>query len=58
MVPWVLVEWLVQDQEGLVVLAPGDLGVLEDLAIWVLMVQWEWAQDLRVLDHQRVQDKE
>ena len=51
-------EWLVQDQEDLVVLAPGDLGVLEDLAIWVLMVQWEWAQDLRVLDHQRVQDKE
>lgn len=60
-VPWVLVEWLVQDQEDLVVLAPGDLGVLEDLedlAIWALMVQWEWDQDLQVLDHQQVQDKE
>ena len=57
-VPWVLVEWLVQDQEGPVVLAPGDLGVLEDPAIWALMVQWEWDRDLRVLDHQRVQDKE
>ena len=49
---------MVQDQEDLVVLAPGDLGDLADLAIWALMVQWEWDQDLQVWDHQRVQDKE
>ena len=64
-VPWVLVEWLVQDQEDLVDLALGvqedpypALGDLEDLVTWALMVQWEWDQDLQVLDHLRVQDRE
>lgn len=64
-VPWVLVEWLVQDQEDLVDLALGVqedpypvLGDLEDLATWALMVQWEWDQDLQVLDHLQVQDRE
>jgi len=64
-VPWVLVEWLVQDQEDLEVPAPGvqvDLYLvqedLEDLAIWALMVQWGWDQDLQVVDHPRVQDRE
>ena len=64
-VPWVLVEWLVQDQEDLVDLALGVqedlypvLGDLEDLVTWALMVQWEWDQDLQVLDHLRVQDRE
>ena len=71
-VPWVLVEWLVQDLEDLEVLAPGvqedlclvqeDLCLvqegLEDLAIWALMVQWGWDQDLQVVGHPRVQDRE
>ena len=64
-VPWVLVEWLVQDQEDLEVPAPGvqvDLYLvqedLEDLAIWALMVQWGWDQDLQVVDHPQVQDRE
>lgn len=62
---WVLVEWLVQDQEDLEVPAPGvqvDLYLvqedLEDLAIWALMVRWGWDQDLQVVDHPRVQDRE
>ena len=61
-VPWVLVEWLVQDQEDLEGPAPGvqvDLYLVqEDLAIWALMVQWGWDQDLQVVDHPRVQDRE
>ena len=64
-VPWVLVEWLVQDLEDLEVLAPEvqvDLYLvqegLEDLAIWALMVQWGWDQDLQVVGHPRVQDRE
>ena len=61
-VPWVLVEWLVQDQEDLEVLAPGvreDLYLVQEgLAIWALMVQWEWDQDLPVVGHPRVQDRE
>ena len=63
-VPWVLVEWSVQDQEVLEVLAPGvqvDLYLvqegLEDLAIWALMVQWGWDQDLPVVGHPQVQDR-
>ena len=64
-VPWVLVEWLVQDQEGLADLALGvqedpypALGDLVDLVTWALMVQWESDQDLQVLDHLQVQDRE
>lgn len=56
---------MVQDQEDLEVPAPGvqvDLYLvqedLEDLAIWALMVQWGWDQDLQVVDHPRVQDRE
>lgn len=64
-VPWVLVEWLVQDLEDLEVPARGVLADLylvqedlEDLAIWALMVQWGWDQDLQVVDHPQVQDRE
>ena len=56
---------MVQDQEDLEVLALGvqvDLYLvqegLEDLAIWALMVQWGWDQDLQVVGHPRVQDRE
>lgn len=61
-VPWVLVEWLVQDQEVLDPEVQVDLYLvqegLEDLGIWALMVQWGWDQDLQVVGHQRVQDRE
>lgn len=56
---------MVQDLEDLEVPARGVLADLylvqedlEDLAIWALMVQWGWDQDLQVVDHPRVQDRE